>query len=124
MRIRPVTKSDLERIDEIYRQGHDQKFSLPSLKMTVTSAVVATNKVIGFGVVKFYAEAIAILDLNESKVDRLDALELLLHEAFRACEEQGIDQLHVYVQDPQFQRLLEKKYDFKVATGVALVKEI
>jgi len=125
MKIRPVKRDDLERIDEIYRQGHDEHFSLPELKNTVTSAIVEKDGIVlGFGVVKLYAEAIMVLDLNKSKLERVDALETLLHEAHRGCEEWGITQLHVYVQDPMLQRLLCKRFGFKVAEGVALVKEI
>jgi len=125
VKIRPVKRDDLDRIDEIYRQGHDEHFSLPDLKNTVTSAVIEIDgQVVGFGVVKVYAEAIAVLDLSKPKLERIDALESLLHEAFRGCDEAGINQLHVYVQDPMMQRLLCKRFGFKVAEGVALVKEI
>lgn len=125
MRIRPLKRDDVERVDEIYRQGHDEHFSLPGLKNQITSAVVEIgNKVVGFGIVKIHAEAIMVLDLTQSKVDRVDALEALLHEAHRACEEFGTEHLHVYVQDPMLQRMLMKRFGFKIATGVALVKEI
>ena len=125
MVIRSVKRGDVERIDEIFRQGHDDDFSLPDLSMQITNAVVEKDgKVIGFGVVKIYAEAIAVLDLAESKADRFEALQMLLAEAFRACEEEKIPQLHVYVQDSNFQRILEKRFGFKIATGVALVREI
>ena len=125
MVIRPAKREDFERIDEIYRNGHDEDFSLPAMTHVLTHAVIEKDgKVIAFGVVKLYAEALMVLDLNESKIDRLDATEKLLHEAFRACESENIEQLHVYVQDPGMRRILEKRYEFKLATGVALVKEI
>jgi hypothetical protein len=125
MVIRPVRREDIARIDEIYRQGHDDAFSLPSLENQITSAVVEKDgKIIGFGVVKIYAEVITVLALDESKADRFEALQLLMSEAERACAETGIDQVHGYVQDHLFQRVLEKRFGFKVATGVALVKEI
>ena len=121
--LRRTRRSDTERIDEIYRQGHNQFFSLPKPTNVVTHAVAETDKIVGFGIVKMYAEALCILDLNESKVIRTEALSKLLSEAFRACEERGIEHLHVYVQDPAMQRILENKFGFKVAVGTALVKE-
>lgn len=118
-------ESDLLEVDRIWREsGHFEHFGLPSLNYTITSAIAEKNgEVIGFGVVKLYAEAIAILDLSKPKADRVEALERLLAEAFRACRVQDIDQLHVYVQDAGMERILVRKFDFKPATGVALVKE-
>lgn len=125
MRIRKTRRSDYLRIDEIYRGYHQEKFALPNLDNTVTHAVIEKDeKIIGFGVVKLYAEAIAVLDLDESKLDRLHAMDKLFQEAFRGCDEIGLEQLHVFVQDPAMIRLLIQKYDFKIATGVALVKEL
>lgn len=125
IRLRSLQENDLNGIDRIWREcGHADKFGLPTLTNIITKAVADQDgSIIGFGLVKVYAEAVAILDLNKSKVDRLEALEKLLAEAFRACEDLNVEQLHVYVQDLGMQRLLEQKFGFKVATGVALVKE-
>lgn len=124
MRIRRTRRQDFPRIDAIYREGHDDKFGLPNFDKSVTHAVIEhEGVVIAFGIVKFYAEAVAVLDLKQPRLDRIEALTMLLTEAFRACEDEGLEQLHVYVQDPLFQRLLEQKFDFKPATGTALVKE-
>lgn len=126
MRIRETRIEDAMEIDRIWREcGHAESFGLPSLDRSITDAIVVDdkNKLIGFGVVKLYAEATCVLDTFESKADRLAALELLLTEAFRACEETKIEHLHVYVQDQGMERVLIKRYDFKIATGTALVKE-
>lgn len=124
MRIRKTRRQDFKQIDEIYRGGHDEKFALPNLDKSITHAVIEhEGVVIAFGIVKLYAEAVAVLDQRQPRLDRIEALTVLLTEAFRACEDEGLEQLHVYVQDPLFQRLLEQKFDFKPATGVALVKE-
>ena len=123
--IRPVNRTDIEAIDEIYRTGHDSHFTLPDLTNQITSAVVVKDgKVIAFGVVKVFTEAIAILDLRESKVDRLQSMEMLMLEAVRGCVEAGIKQLHVFTQDEPLVKLLEKHYEFKPVKGIALVKEL
>lgn len=126
MVIRELRGEDFEVIDSVWRESrHAEHFGLPSLHNNITSAVVEDEKgFIGFGIVKIYAEAVAVLDLSKPKIDRLNALELLLREAFRACEEAKIEHLHVYVHDPGMQRVLIKRFDFRPATGVALVKEI
>jgi hypothetical protein len=123
--IRPVRAEDLDKIDEVYKSGHDCQFTLPDLANEITSAVIVKDrKVIAFGVVKSFAEAIAILDLRESKVDRLQSMEMLMLEAVRGCVESGIEQLHVFVQDESLAKLLEKHYEFKPVKGIALVKEL
>lgn len=123
--IRPVRIEDIDKIDEVYQTGHDCQFTLPDLANELTSAVIVKNgKVIGFGVVKVFAEAIAILDLRESKVDRLQSMEMLMLEAVRGCVENGVKQLHVFTEDEKLAKLLEKHYEFKPVKGIALVKEI
>lgn len=125
MRIRKTRRSDFQRIDEIYRDYHQDKFGLPNLDNAVTHAVVERDgKILGFGIVKLYAEAIMVLDLDESKIHRLKAMDKLMSEAYRGCDEIGLDQMHVFVQDPKLMTLLIQKYGFKIATGVALVKEL
>ena len=125
MKLREVAESDFAEIDRIWRDsGHSERFGLPTMDRTITSAVAEKDgEIVGFGLVKLYAEAVAVLDLNKSKADRVFALEKLLAEAFRACHDYGIEHLHVYVQEPGMERLLIRKFDFKTATGVALVKE-
>lgn len=120
-----MVESDIVEIDRIWREsGHSEHFGLPNLNYTITSAIAERNgEILGFGVVKLYAEAVAVLDLSKPKADRVEALERLLAEAFRACKVQDIEQLHVYVQEPGMQRILVRKFDFKPATGIALVKE-
>lgn len=125
MHIRPTRREDILEIDEIYRKCHEDKFSLPDLSNSVTHAVIVNkDAIIGFGVVKVYAEAVMILDLDQSKVDRLQAMEKLMQEAVRGCVEAGINQLHVSVKDSKLQRLLERHYEFRVVQGTVLFREI
>jgi hypothetical protein len=123
--IRPIKREDVAGIDEVYRSGHDNVFSLPDLSNQITSAVVVKEgKIIAFGVVKVFSEAIAVLDLREAKVDRLQSMEMLMLEAVRGCVEAGITQLHVFAHDEGLAKILEKHYEFKPVKGIALVKEL
>ena len=125
MKIRNLRKDDLQSIDRIYRQYHENDFSLPSLGNTVTSAVVeSANGIVGFGVVKVLAEAMMVLDMEESKSWRLEALQLLMDEAIRACHERGIEQLHVFVKNPSLVRLLSQKYGFTIIDDTTMVRSI
>ena len=70
MIIRPVRNGDLKQIDEIYLKHHKDKIQLPDLENQITSAVVENQgRVVGFGIVKIFAEAIMLLDLDESRVN-------------------------------------------------------
>lgn len=125
MRLQGIRKQDLERLDEIYREHHEDDFGVPSLSNTITSAsAVEGDKIIGYGLVKILAEATMVLDLNESVEDRLEAMKLLMHEAIRACVTKDIKQLHVFVKDKKLVRLLHKKYGFNEVSGTTMVLEV
>jgi citrate lyase synthetase len=126
MIIRRLRREDMHRIDEIYKSHHQDDFSLPSLINTITSAVVTDDlgELIGFGAVKILAEAIMVLDLDRPKNDRLEAMQLLMDEAIRACHKRGITQLHVFVKKEEMQRLLQRKFGFNIVTDQAMVLEV
>lgn len=91
----------------------------------MTSAVIVNEgEVVGFGVVKILAEATMVLDIDKPKVDRIVAMQKLMDEAIRGCNESGIEQMHVFVKNPLLVRLLQRKFGFKVISDTALVLEI
>lgn len=127
MRIRGTCTRDLEIINDIWRKYHSDSFGLPDINNNAITHAVVTNgndEVMGFGVVKVLAEAIMILELEESKEHRLEGLQLLMDEAIRACREAKISQLHVFVKDENLSRLLQRKYAFIPVKDQTLVLEI
>lgn len=93
---------------------------------SITSAVALSPErdIIGFGLVKLYAEAVMVLDLAKDKKLRLSAMDLLMKEALRSCVENHIGQLHVHVADARLARLLARKYAFEYVTDHVLVLEV
>jgi hypothetical protein len=126
MTVRPYKwQLDAININEIWKKHHDADFSVPGLNNVVTNLVIYDgSKLVAFGMVKLFAEAILVMDLDANKRDRANALKVLFTEAFSGCQKAGIEQLHVSVTNPDFAELLKKHYDFKETEGQILVVEV
>jgi hypothetical protein len=115
-------------INQIWKEHHSQDFSIPSVDGSITNLVVrsdnSSGNIIAFGMVKVLAEAILVMDMNASARNRTQALKVLFMEAFRACRERKIEQMHVSVSDPDFAELLKKHYGFEDCKGQMLVVEV
>lgn len=125
MIIRPYKQSDFKSVDRIYKKFHQQNFFIPDATNVVTSAIVENEgKFIAFGMVKLFAEAILVLDLNESKRNKTEAIQELMLEALAASKDRGLSQLHTFIQDEYFARMMKKHYNFQDCVGKALVLEL
>jgi len=115
MKVRTFLDSDIQIIDEIWKNYHQQDFSVPDRKTVVTERVVENDagQVIAYGQVKLFAEAMMILDLSVSKKERIQAIILLMHEAFRGSKGAGLNNIYAFIQDPDFALLIEKHFDFE-----------
>lgn len=125
IRIRSYEESDLEALDEIWNKFYKGEFSLPDLSNTVTHAVAEKHdRIIAFGMVKYFAEAVMIMDGEANIMDKVRANDLLLAKAFEDSREAGLNQIHVCVALEDYARLLQNKYGFKQAKNIILVKEL
>jgi hypothetical protein len=125
MKIRPIRDGDLKQIDDIYQRCHQGKIQLPSLSNQITSAVVEIQgRVVGFGIVKAFAEAIMLLDTQELRVHRIHAMDLLMLEAFRGCASAQVEQVHVAIHDERLEKILKKHYGYDNRVGTILYREI
>ena len=125
MIIRPIRNGDLKKIDEIYQKHHGDRIQMPGLNNQITSAVVENeNRIVGFGIVKAFAEAIMMLDLHEMRVNRVRAMDLLMLEAFRGCQEHRIEQVHAVVHTDNLEKILKKHYGYSDRIGKVLYREI
>ncbi len=124
--MRRPNRGDLARIDEIWKKHHSESFGVPNLANTVTHAVVENEdgKVQAYGIVKLFAEAILFLDWDAPQRDKIEALKELMLEAIRGTSDAQLEQLHVFVADPKFSKLLKKHFGFKSTTGEMLVLEV
>ena len=122
MIIRPAYDIDISRILEINKQND---FPIPKFENLLTQAVILENeKIVAFGMVKAFAEAILILDHNQPKRTKILALQNLMLEAIRGSKEHNMTQLHAFIKDAHFEDLMKKHYGFEDCSGKALVLNI
>lgn len=126
MRFRATESKDLERIDEIYRAFHQDSFGIPSIKDSVGDGVVVSDsdEVIAFGMNRVLLEGILVLDWEASPRDKIQALKLLISESGISAKKVGIGEVHAFVQDPEFKRLLIKHFGYRPCIGDAIYMEV
>jgi hypothetical protein len=127
MIIRAFRESDIEPISDIWEQYHSTDYGLPDRSKAVIDAVVEhEGKVIGYGQVKLFAEAMLFLDKDAPQRPRILALKALMLEAFRGTESAGLNELYAFINDPKLLALIQKHFHFTPAErpGQLLIKEL
>jgi hypothetical protein len=128
MRLRSFRNSDIGPIDEIWRAHHSQDFSVPDRKNAIIDAVVEdeAGKLVAYGQVRVFAEAQIILDLSATRKDKVQAVILLMHEAFRGVKLAGIEDIYAFIKDPDFAQLIKKHFDFEIVNdpGELLLRRV
>lgn len=121
MKYKPAQIHDVPEIRRIYKQQED-KFDLPYADAEVAGvAVDDDDKIVGFIMIRRIAETILVLDLERSKKHRIQALQELFAGALLESRIADIDQIHAFVQDPKFSKLLKKHFGFETCIGEALI---
>lgn len=83
--------------------------------------ILKDSKVIAYGAVRKIFEGVIALDQKLSKRQRKEALQLLFDHGMMHCTKVGIDEWHVFVEDPVFRKILISSYGFKECKGNGLV---
>lgn len=125
--LRKFHQSDIESIDNIWRKHHSDDFSIPNRNNSIIDAVVEEDgKVIAYGQVKMFAEAMFIIDKDASTKAKVTALKLLMVEAFRGTNIVGIEDLYCFIKDPQFSTLISKHFGFEIVDepGELLLRKV
>lgn len=124
--LRKPRSSDSKRLHEIWERNYSKEFPLPDLSHSVIDAVVVdeNDKVLGFGIVKLFAEAVMTLDKSQPTRVKIETLRLLFQEAIRGVVGADLHHIHAFVQDPEFSRLMKKHFGFETAKGEAIVTEV
>lgn len=125
MQLRGFRQTDIEPIDEIWRKHHSRDFSVPDRRNMIAEAVVEKEgKVIAYGQVKLFAEAMLILDKDASQRDKIEAIKLLMLEAFRGAQAHGQNQMYAFIKDPDFATLIARHFGFDIVDkGELLFRE-
>lgn len=122
MKLRCYTTYDYEAVDKLYRQFHENNFSIPNLHNTLRSMIVESdsNSVVAFGMLKLIPEAIMVLDLNQSSKVKSQALASLVRAAQVVTKSYDYKGFHAFVQG-DFAQKLKEHFNFRPAVGEALV---
>lgn len=125
MTIRRPRPEEFERLRELHEQ-QSSHFAFPNIDIISSIYVVCDDDgiIVGFGILQPIFESIVVLDQNENIGDRIDAFNQLLTRAEEEMKEQGINEIHAFVQDKKFANLLKKRKGFKNTRGEALVKVV
>lgn len=127
MILRSLRNEDVPEVNRFYNEFYSNDFYLPSLRNTITHAVVEDDgRVLGFGEVKVFAEAIMVLDKSKNIKTRASVMRALMTKAILDCKAHDIEQLHVSVkkEDDGFKKILEKHYEFEEVKGVILARKL
>jgi hypothetical protein len=114
--------SDLPLIDRIWKKHHKAGFGIPGASHIVTQGVVESgSNIIAYGQVKAFCEAILVLDLDAEQREKILAIRKLMEIAIMDSTKQGFEQLHVFVHNPEFAKILKKHFGFQPCSGEILV---
>jgi hypothetical protein len=115
IRLRQLRPTDIPKLDELWNQ-HWSDRGLPGLNSRIIDAVAVNDndKVVGYGQVKAFAEAMLFLDPTARKRELVQATKLLMLEAFRGVEQSGLEDIYCFIKNPQFATLIANHYDFEI----------
>lgn len=88
---------------------------MPNLNNRIIDSVVENGegRVIGYGQLKLFAEAMLFLDPTARKRDRALATQGLMLESFRGADKLGIEEVYAFIEDPKFAQFIVKRFGFK-----------
>lgn len=109
--LRNFQQEDVEPLSEIHRKQPD--LGIPSLShVFVNKTIESDGKVLGYGVIKQFAEAVLILDGDVLKRDKVEALRQVMRIAIKASEEANLEQLYLTTSHPGWAYALQNSYGF------------
>ena len=108
----------MKRVSDIYDKDFSNYTSLPNLDHTIGDGVVLSrDKVIAFGMVKCYPEAIIIIDQEISLRDRVESLKILHENAIRVCRDRRFKEMNALIHNDGYGKLLAKHFNFRELPG-------
>ena len=118
MEARPAKPEDWDYL-VVLSKGHN--FPFPDFKNILDVVVIEdSGKIIAWGYTEKFVEAVFIpanSSPNITKVKSLKSLSKKLGELTRA---RGIEQIHSFIQDDKFAKLLVERFNYGVCTGTPL----
>lgn len=125
MIIRQLTQGDEKELRYLHAQYYYPEFSYPDFRKFIATFAVCddSNHIISAGGIRPIAESIIITDKFRSKRERIEALIKVLGISQEICTQNGLDQLHAFIQDNKWERVL-RAYGFNNCKGNALILQV
>ena len=126
MKIRALTKEDMEQVEDIHDRFYASEFEKPDFSKGFLGAFVVTDddgKIVMAGGVRPIAETILVTDKEVNPHLLGDALLEALRYSLYTCSRYKIDELLAFVKDESYGKHL-KKYGFVKREGTALIMEL
>lgn len=122
--IRAIANKDLEQIKEIHEKYYKTEFDFPNFVNKYLCAFVVADEdshdIISVGGIRTIVESIAITNKDFSPRIRKKALTELLYANVHFTEKHGYNEIHAFVQDPEWEHHL-RKVGFETTKGKCLV---
>lgn len=123
--LRPVREADLEIVNQIWLKHHKGDYGVPSMANVIDSRVIEGHRnVVGFGMVKLFAEGVIVLDKDVPLTTRAKSIIIGIDHALDMVKAAGLEQFHVFTNDPHYIEVLKKHWGFRTAPGTVLYKEV
>ena len=122
---RAFMMEDIKGIDDIYEK--QSEFGVPSLENVVINSTLVdsvTGKIVGYGAVKIFAEAILLLDKELEKREKAQAVREAMKTAIIFSKDAGIEYLYLITGSDSFSKVLRKSYLAKRVPGETLMIDL
>ena len=115
VKLYPLTPELILELDKLWQNHWSSDASLPGLDHRIIDSVAINDdgRVIGYGQVKLFAEAMLFIDPTARKRDRATTTKLLMHEAFRGTDRAGLKDIYCFIRDPDFSLLIQHHFKFE-----------
>jgi len=113
MIVRDAFPKDAQSINEIWQRCHKGIRGIPARKFVVTDAIVENGKVVAYGLLRNFAEALIYIDKDVSKFQQAKSFKLLMEWAIDKSRDYQLDNINVGVNDQHFEGILREKYQFE-----------
>ena len=111
---------------ELNRINRQQKFDIEEIDNCIGDHIIRDGKgdMISYGIIKNFAEALILIDLDRSKKDKINALSETIKVGESVARDNKISQLHVFVKDQSLANTLVKHYGYRRINDIPLLKDI
>ena len=114
--IRRAEQADVPRIHDLASR---YEFAIPEKFHTASVVAHDSGQVCAFGLIRPILEAVIVTSGTAREV--IEQTEILLGQGIMDAQMLGDNQIHAFVTDPVFAKLLKKKWGFKNPVGEPLV---